>query len=230
MIVTIHQPEYLPWLGFFDRIIASDVFVILDHVQYQKHGFINRNRIKTANGEMWLTVPVDKKMKLDSIREVEIKNVEKWQEKHFKSISQSYSKAPYFSMYKHIFDEIFSTSWCHISQLNIHIITQILNALGVKKEIYKSSELDVKGESDEMLINICEKLNAETYLCGQGGKLYMDLEHYQKADINVVFREFDHPTYNQLYTGSVGFLPYMSIIDLLFNHGEESLKIIQHQV
>lgn len=225
MIITIHQPEYLPYLGFFDRIFKSDIFVILDHVQYQKHGYINRNRIKNANGAEWLTIPVNKKMKLDTICKVEIRNDENWRDKHRKSISMNYSKAPYFEKYFPIFEELYSKNWQYISELDTYLIAEILQKLGMNKKIYKSSELDIQEKSTDMLVEICKKLNGTTYLSGEGGKLYMECDKFENAGIKLNFQTFTHPVYTQLHE-KVGFLPYMSFIDLLFNHGENSLEIL----
>lgn len=228
MIVTIHQPEYLPWIGFFDRIIKADVFVILDHVQYQKHGYINRNHIKTANGAEWLTIPVNKTLKQAPISKVEIRNNEDWQSKHYKSIIQNYSKAPYFKQYHDFIKKTYSTSWEYISDLDTHLITELLKQLNIKRPIHKSSEMDIEGESTDMLINICKRLKADTYLSGEGGKNYMDCDKFKEAGINVLFQSFTHPNYSQLHE-KTGFLSHLSLIDLLFNHGENSLEIINNK-
>ncbi|MBI4234988.1 WbqC family protein [Candidatus Peregrinibacteria bacterium] len=227
MIVTIHQPEYLPYLGFFDRIIESDVFVILDHVQFQKSGFIHRNKIKTHNGWRWLTVTVDSKMKNMPINTVKIKNESGWSSEHYKLLKIYYQKAPFFEQYEQLLQDIYNREWEYIVDLDIYLLERLLAVLGIKTKLYRSSELDLAKESEDWNIDICKKLNGNTYLSGPGGKLYMDMEKYKKADIKTTFRDFIHPEYNQLYMNESGFVPYMSILDLLLNHGEGSLKIIQ---
>lgn len=225
MIVTIHQPEYLPWIGFFDRVIKSDVFVILDHVQYQKNGFINRNRIKNANGAEWLTVPVSNQMKHDPICKVDIGSND-WQKKHYQSIVFNYVKAPYFEKYHVFFQEMYHNEWRNIAELDIYFITQILLKLGIKTKIVRSSEWELKSQSTDLLVDICQKLNADTYLSGEGGRRYMEHEKFARAGIKIEFQTFVHPIYPQLFPGA-GFVPQLSFIDLLFNCGEEGLQLLK---
>lgn len=227
MIITIHQPEYLPWLGFFDRIIKSDVFVILDHVQYQKNCNINRNRIKNANGPEWLTVPVHKKMDHMEISKVQIQNSLEWREKHYKTIVMNYAKATHFAAFHDVIKAIYEQNWDSISELDTSIIISILEKLGVKKKIYKSSELHPEGKSTEMLVDICKKLNGDTYLSGEGGKRYMDTKAFDDAGIKIEWQTFTHPVYTQQYN-KLGFISHLSFIDLLFNHGVDSLEILKH--
>ncbi|MBI2463481.1 WbqC family protein [Candidatus Peregrinibacteria bacterium] len=227
MIITIHQPEYLPWLGFFDRIIKSDIFVILDHVQYQKNCNINRNRIKNANGPEWLTVPVYKKMDHMEISKVQIQNNLEWREKHYKTIVMNYAKAAHFAQFHDLIKGIYEQNWDSISELDTAIIMNILEKLGVKKKIYKSSSLNPIGKSTDMLVDICKKLNGDAYLSGEGGKRYMDTKAFDDAGIKIMWQAFTHPVYTQQYT-KLGFISHLSFIDLLFNHGMDSLEILKH--
>ena len=227
MIVTIHQPEYLPWIGFFDRISKADIFVILDDVQYQKKGFINRNRIKTSQGWQWLTVPVKERESLKKINEKEIDNQTDWRQNHWKSLFYNYKKASYFKQYADFFEDIYKQNWNFLTDLDIYLIKNIMNMLGLKKEIRKSSLLKIEGKADDLLVNICKAVGADTYLSGPGPKDknyrdYMDLGKFKKQNINVVFQEFTHPAYIQQFDKQ-GFIPNLSIIDLLFNCGEKNL-------
>ncbi|MDI6736711.1 MAG: WbqC family protein [bacterium] len=227
MKIAIHQPEHLPWLGFWDKIYKCDIFVLLDNTQFRKNYFQNRNRIRTVNGWTWLTVPVftkDKSVQL--INEVEINNVTdvKWQKKHWKTIEQNYQKTPYFNKYKDIFSEFYVKNWTKLVNLNISIIYAIKEILGIKTEVVIGSSLDVTGERSDLLLDICKKLGATTYLSGRFGKDYLEIEKFKKENIKVVFQEFNHPVYNQVVKP---FIPEMSIIDLIFNEGTKSLTILQ---
>ena len=226
MIVTIHQPEYLPWLGFFDRIQQSDVFVVLDDVGYQKNGFINRNKIKTDKGEKWITVPVVGRSPNLKINEILIDNSKDWKKSQLGSIISAYSKTPYFKEYLDFFKKTFGRKWEKMSELDIYLIENIVEILGIKTKIKVASSIEVDGNSTERLVNICKSLGADTYLSGPGGKDYMDLGLFKKEGINVIFQEFSHPGYNQTFKEQ-GFISGMSIIDLLFNCGSKSLEIIK---
>lgn len=225
MILTGHQPEYLPWLGFFDRIYKADIFVILDDVQYQKGGFINRNKIKTSQGWQWLTVPVKERERRKKIKEVVINNQSDWGRVHWKALFYNYNKAPYFKEYADFFKGVFDKKWKLIAELDIFLLENIINILGIKRRIERSSSIKVTGEATDRLINICKALGATTYLSGPGGKEYMETERFKEENINVTFQDFVRPTYPQLFKEK-GFIPYLSVIDLLFNCGPESLNII----
>lgn len=223
--ITIHQPEYLPWLGFFDRIYKADIFVILDDVQYQKNGFINRNKIKTAQGWQWITVPVKERSSFKKINEVVINDQINWGKSQLKSLIYNYKRAPYFKDYIDFFENTFEKKWEKIVDLDIYLLENIIKTLGIKRRIERSSLMKIKGKATDRLVNICKKLGADTYLSGPGGKEYMDIEKFKRENIKVIFQEFIHPTYPQLFKEK-GFISYLSIIDLLFNCGSKSLDII----
>jgi hypothetical protein len=227
MIVTIHQPEYLPYIGFFERLAASDVFVILDDVGYQKNGFINRNKIKTEKGPKWITVPVVGRSPNLKIKEVLIDNSKNWASSQWGSIISNYSKAPHFKEYSDFFEEIFKKKWNSICDLDIYLIENINKFLDINLKIVKSSDLKVPGSSTERLINICKKLKADNYLSGPGNEEHqVEKERFEKEGIKVEIKGFSNPEYRQMFMAQ-GFLPYMSVIDLLFNEGENSVKIIK---
>lgn len=222
MIATIHQPEYLPWIGFFDRISKADIFIILDDVQYQKNGFINRNKIKTSQGWQWLTIPVKERETLKKINEIEINNKTDWRNKHWKSLFYNYNKAPYFKRYVDFFEKVYRQEWDLLVDLDIYLIENIMNMLGLRKEIKRSSILKAKGKATDLLVNICQIVGADTYLSGPGGKEYMDLDKFKKENINVIFQEFIHPKYVQQFEKK-GFIPNLSVIDLLFNNDNSEI-------
>lgn len=215
----------MPWLGFFDRIRKSDLFVILDDVGYQKNGFINRNKIKTANGWQWITVPVLGRSPNQKINEVLVDNKQNWGNDHWKAVNFNYSKAPYFKKYAGFFDELFKKEWIKIADLDIYLIKSIIDFLGLKTKIAVSSDLEIGELKTERLVSICKKFGADTYLSGPGGKGYMNLEQFEKENIKVVFQDFNHPEYEQQFM-NYGFAPNLSIIDLLFNYGEKSRDMI----
>lgn len=229
MRIGILQPGYLPWLGFFEQMYKSDIFVIYDDVQYDKEGWRNRNRIKTANGVQWLTVPV--LMKFEDrpfIKEVKIDNKFPWRKKHITSIRQNYSKAPFYNKYIEIFEEAYSREWEFLINLDIYFILQLTKCLGMEnKKIITSSSLNVTGNKIERLINICKLFNADTFYEGAAGRNYIDETLFNKEGIRVEFQNYKHPIYSQLYGD---FIPYLSVIDLLFNNGEKSLSILKGEI
>ena len=197
--------------------------MFLDNVQYKKNEWQNRNKIKTPQGWQWITVPVKYKFP-QKISEVHIENTTQWKRKHLAAIKTNYSKAPYFDNYLSFFEKLFSMDWEVISSLNIYLIKEIMEFLKINTETYISSELEKFPDSpDERLISLCKYFGANKYLAGAGGKGYMDCNKFKESGIEVLFQEYNHPAYLQLY----GFFePNMSIIDLLFNCGKDSLKIL----
>ena len=229
MKIGILQPGYLPWLGFFEQMYRSNIFVIYDDVQYDKHGWRNRNRIKTANGIQWLTVPVHVSLKEPLlIKEVRIDNRQNWAKKHLLSIRQNYAKAPFLKEYINIFEEAYSKEWEYLVDVDMYFITKLAECLHMKdKEIIMSSNLNVKGDRIERLINICKIFNANTFYEGAIGKNYIDEGYFNRHGIKVEYQDYKHPVYKQLYGV---FVPYLSAIDLLFNHGRESLSILTNKI
>ncbi|MEK7274777.1 MAG: WbqC family protein [Candidatus Desantisbacteria bacterium] len=227
MIVSIHQPDYLPWLGFFDKICLCDVFVLLDNVQFSKNYFTNRNKIRTSQGWTWLTVPVLTKGKSEQrIDEVKINaiNEKKWAEKQWKTIEQNYKKAPFFSEHADFFCQLYSREWDSLTELNKTIIRYLVDAFGLKTRICEVAEIKTEGNGTELLFNICQALGANTYLSGAFGKEYLDENLFANHGINVVYQEFSHPEYKQVFEP---FIHDMSAIDLIFNHGNDSLQILR---
>lgn len=224
MIITVHQPQFIPWLGYFDKIRRADIFVILDNVQYKKNEWQNRNRIKTAQGWQWLTIPVSYKFP-QKINTICIDNKTDWRKKHLYSIVTNYSKAKYFDRYIGFFEDMYKRDWKYLIDINIFTIKFILNSLHIEKEIILSSKIMSRDDPNERLIDICQHLKADTYLAGEGGANYMDINKFEANAVKVIFQKFNHPSYNQLFGN---FEPYMSAIDLIFNHGEEGINIIKN--
>ena len=169
LIVSVHQPQYLPWLGYFDKIDWADIFVLLDNVQFKKNDWQNRNKMKTAQGWQWLTVPVKYRYP-QLINEVIINNDVNWQHKHAQAIVSNYRKTPHFDTLKGFFEDIFSSCWEFIAQLNIEVVKRLVAILGIETPLYVSSEIGhFPQDPDERLIAITKYFCADTYLAGAGG-------------------------------------------------------------
>lgn len=226
IILTAHQPVYLPWLGLFHKVSLADRFVYFDDVQYQIKDWNNRNKIKTNHGDIWLTVPVLRKnhYKLKS-KDVLINNELLWRRKHFKSIYLAYKKARYFNRYIGIFEDIYSRQWEKLSELNECMLKIFLKELGIDIPFYRLSDYGLKSRKSDLVLDMCKRMEADLYIFGALGRDYADVESFRQANFQVYFQDYKHPVYAQLHESK--FTPCLSIIDLLFNHGEESLKIIR---
>lgn len=221
-IICIRQPGYLPYIGFFKKIESSDIFVYLDDTKYVKNGWDNRNKIKTDTGSMWLTVPIIRKSK-DNLEDVLIENSEEWKNKHLKSIQINYKRTPYFEKYLDSIQKIYDKNWKKLINLNLALIEYFNNQLKIETKTMKSSEMKINSTGPKKLLEICQKLNADTYLSGSSGHDYLDEKIFLDQGIKVIYENFQHPTYNQR---GKEFLFNMSIIDLLFNEGDNAKKII----
>lgn len=225
MIISMHQPNYIPWLGYFYKIYKSDIFVIADNVQYIKHGYINRNKIKTPQGEKWLTIPVDYKSKLKSnINEVNVRDDLGWRNIHLETIRHNYKKAKYFNHFYEQFKELLLKKHTTISELNISMIKHICKQLEIDTKIVLLSELNVDGRKTENIVNASKAVNADVYLSGHGAKVYNDLEIFKKNNIKLVYSDFKVKKYDQLWGD---FLPNMSVVDYIFNCGFDITKVFE---
>ena len=225
MILTAHQPVYLPWLGLFHKIALAEMFCLFDIVQYQKRDYNNRNKIKTPNGEIWLTVPVESKQHFDK-KLCDIKIIDNgWNKKQFKSISFSYKKSPFFDQYIEGLEKILlKKNYSYLSELNQEFLKYFLSCLNIDIPIVKASDYDFIGYKSELVLDMCVKLGAKKYIFGCQGKNYADLESFKAKKIDVFFQDYQHPNYHQLHGE---FIPRLSIIDLLFNEGPKSLDILK---
>jgi len=224
MIVAIHQPQYLPWLGYFDKMLRADVFCYLDTVQYKKNEWQNRNRIKTAEGWQWLTVPVTYRYP-QKIVEVGIDNTSNWARRHLQALYTNYRRAPFFERYIPLFEAVYSRRWENIAELNLSLIHCLREMLGIgNKAEARASALDCSEEPTDRLIDICRALGGDTYLAGAGAADYMDVKRFEQSGVRVITQSFEHPVYRQLFRE---FQPQLSIVDLIFNCGPESAEIIQ---
>jgi len=224
--IAIMQPTYIPWLGYFALMDQVDIFVFLDSVQFDKRSWQQRNRIKTPNGIQLLTIPVISKGLMEqAIEKVQIDQTSNFATKHTRSISMSYSKTPYFKEYKDKFFSILQNNDKYLSDLTINLILFIKELIGIECQVKKSSSMDIKGTKASLLANICKYLSADTYISPLGSKCYLDKSTaFSEKNIKIKYNNYTHPVYNQLYGD---FISHLSIIDLLFNEGHNSLSIIQ---
>lgn len=225
MLVAIHQPHYLPWLRYFEKIARSDVFIVLDDVQYEKNGFQNRNKIKTAQGATYLTAPIQRPTQRP-ICEIELDLRTNWREKHARALEMSYRKAPYFAEYWPELSALYEREWTHLAQLNRAMLELYLKQLGVETRLLYSSELGTTTQSSERIAELCQLAGGDEYLSGAYAvHAYLDPEVLKAAGIRLAFQEWQAPTYAQLYPAA-GFVPDLAIVDLLFNEGPRSKEII----
>ena len=223
--MTAHQPNYLPWLGLFHKVGAADVWVVADDVQFPKHGLTNRNRVRTATGWQWLTVPVLTRGKgLQTIDQVEIDSASNWREKHLKSLRWNYSKAPYFSHYEEFLSRYYTTDWRQLLDLNLEFCRFVLGELRIEVELRRTSEFEVREDRTLRLLDLAIALDCGGYLAGAGSsRQYLDPAAFDQAGVECRFSGFRHPVYPQCYPG---FEPSMSTLDLLLNCGPASREVL----
>ena len=225
MKVAIHQPEHLPWLGFFDKALKADVFVLLDGVQFRKNYFQNRNKIRTHDGWTWITMPVCRPA-LAPINEVLIDTNSRSLRKNIQSIRQSYSGSPYFNEYYSAIERTLLAPYTKLVEINIEFIRLAWDVLEIKVPVVVASTLGVspEGGGTRVTLEISRALGAGTYLSGISGRDYLDVSLFEEAGIEVQYQRFFHPVYSQRYEP---FVPCMSFIDLIFNHGPRSAEIVR---
>lgn len=216
-IVSIHQPDYIPWLGLYYKIAHSDVFVYLDDAQYSNEGDHNVNRIKTPQGEFKLKVPVEQHLG-DLILNVRTKDELKWKEKHLKTLKMNYSKAPFFKEVYSGFEQIIMEHQGSISDLNMSINKYVCDGFGINTEITKSSVLGIATTREERVIDICLKVGGDEYLSGNGARAYQIEEHFIERGLKLTYLDYKPIEYKQLWP-KADFLPCMSVLDYVFNCG-----------
>jgi hypothetical protein len=225
--IAIAQPTYLSWLGYFDLIDQVDAFVILDSVQFEKQSWQQRNRIKTPTGLQWLTVPVVFRGRFGQlINDVEIRDCEFWRS-HLRAIELTYRRAPFFEDYFHeLRERLKSAAGSRLADLNIRLQEWFLSILEIRTPLFLSSQLNQPGKRTELLANICSHLGATEYISpiGSAGYLLPEMDLLERRSIEVFFHNYEHPQYRQLFPP---FIPYASILDLIFNEGGRSPEIVR---
>lgn len=224
MIVSIHQPHFLPWMGYFNKVLHSEIFVWLHSVQYRKNYFQNRTQIKNVNEQpLWLTLPVHARLGM-SIDEVTIADP-RWRERICRTIEQCYRKAPYFTECWSILEGSLRTASDWLDEINLRTFRTLLKLLGGEDiRVERVATLDVKGEDPtSRLVEVCSALGANTYLAGRGGRNYLRVDAFLQAGIAIVWQDYsnDKISYQQL---GRNFVPGLSVIDCLFNVGPQKTR------
>ena len=223
MKVTVIQSNYIPWRGYFDIMHDADVFVFYDDVQYTVNDWRNRNRVKTANGVVWLTIPVGDQNDR-RICDVVLRD-QTWSRKHWMTIEQTYRSAPGFARYREFFRSIYSRSWESLSGLNQTMIRAIAgDLLGIRTQILDSRDFDLQGKGSDRLLMLLKKMGATDYISGPSARSYLDAESYARNGVRVHWKDYSsYPQYPQLHGA---YAPDLSIVDLLMNCGEDSPRYI----
>ena len=224
---VILQPSYIPWRGFFDLVHRADVFVFYDDVQYDKHGWRNRNRVKTAQGSKWITIPVLSRGNVSEgllVKDARISWTEDWAKKHVATIRQSYSKAPFFAEYAPLVDALFSKRPELLCDFTIPATIELAKALGITHTRFlRSSELGITGTKTERLVSIVKSVGADRYLSGPSAKDYIAAAQFRAAGVALDYITYDYPEYEQLHPP---FDPQVTILDLLFMKGRDAPSLI----
>jgi len=223
MIVSIHQTQYIPWIPYFSKINQSDLFVLLNDVQYQKNGLQNRNYILTQNGTTRLTLSVKGRFG-DKINQM-LLNDNRELAKHWKTIELAYGKAPYFYELQPVLGNLFNTKYFLMEEFCSDLILCICDYIGIRTKIIKSSLIEKNGEKSDLVLSICKKLNASTYISGSGGMDYLNQQSFTDSDIALKLLEYKFVQYCQVNNKSE-FVKELSVLDLIFNVGRDSINFL----
>ncbi len=217
MVVSIHQPDYISYLGFFYKISRADTFVFLDDCQFSNDNMHHWNRVKTPQGECRLKVPVEQHLG-DPINRVRTRDELGWKQKHLKTIEMNYTKAKHFEDFFPDFRELLLREYDSIAEMNIAIDTEICRRFGFGTKILRSSDMPLSTVREERVIDIVKLVGGDTYVSGHGAKAYQVDEHFSDKGIKLVYTDYKPIEYKQLWP-KAGFLPYMSVLDYIFNCG-----------
>ena len=223
MKVAIHQPQYLPWLGYFDKLDSADVFILLDTVQFKKHEWQNRNRIRTKEGWQWLTVPIIDRFP-ERIDLVEINSRTDWQRKHCQALRLHYGGSPFWNPLGPELLALLESPWTRLCELNVAVTELLCRHLGIQTRCLLASALQAGEDPTERLIDLCRGAGGTAYLAGQAGPGYMDVSRFFQAGIDIHVQAYQHPEYPQRYTP---FVSHLSVVDMICNCGPESLTILR---
>ncbi len=223
--VSIHQPDFIPYFGFFSKISKSDTFVIMDNVQLSKSGWTHRDQIKTRKGVEWITIPIIKIKEKQLIKDIKIDEKNNWRKKHLNLIYENYKNSEYFGECFSIINSIYNNETNNLLDFNLFAIKLLFSKLDIKPKIVLLSELNVIGTKSQLLVNILKKLNIKNYISGIGAKNFIDLNEFKKNGLEVNYNDFQHPVYKQLFGN---FICNLSIIDLLLNCGISNTKKYIH--
>jgi hypothetical protein len=230
MIVAAHQPHFLPWLGYLDKMAKADLFVVMDDLQYEAQNYQNRQRVKLHSGAAWLTVPLERGAQSDRILDKRIDNSgnpkQHWQHRTWQTLEINYRRAPYWERYADELRDVFTRPWTSLVELDLHMLDLARRWLRIQVPIVRSSSLGLSGLKTDRLIDLCKKVGATAYISGKGGSTgYLDVERMGRAGIGVIWQHFDHPVYPQRYPER-GFVSHLGFIDLVLNCGDDSRAML----
>ena len=226
MIISIHQPHYIPWLPYFLKIDRSDVFVFLDSVDFQKNGLQNRNEIRTGQGRSWLTIPINHRLG-QKIFETTMPNNMNWKKKHLQTLKSCYGKSEFFRFYEPYLKIFYERDWDNLADLNIELTLKMMEWLGIDTPTLKSSDMGITTFASELVLDICKKNGATKYITGSGGKNYLQLDTFAKAKVEVDFIETKLPvSYKQLFS-KMNFENDLSALDIIFNCGANWRNVVK---
>ena len=218
MKCAIHQPQFMPWLGYIDKIARADRFVFLDDVQFKKNEFQNRNKILVAGARRWMTVPVGFRFG-DTIGKVAVVADVKWRTKLIRTVELNYRETPFFDTFMPGFAELIGRSWPNLAELNMASVRWLLEAFGIEAGLCRSSEFEgLSQDPTGRLVDLCVRTGADTYLSGSGGRQYLDSRQFEEAGVALEFQGFAHPVYPQV-NGSGEFVSHLSALDAVFQVG-----------
>ena len=230
MIVAAHQPLYLPWLGFFDKMAKADLFVLMDDLQYEPQNFQNRNRVRLADGPAWVVVPIERGPQSDRVIDKRIDNSavgrEHWQWRTWRTLEVNYSRSHYWNRYAYALHAVYHSPWERLADLNLALIDLARDWLRIETPMLRSSQLGLVGTKTDRIIDLCKRVDARAYLAGNGGsRRYLDDEKLGRAGLGLIWQVFEHPVYPQRYAER-GFDSHLAFLDLVLNCGPAAREVL----
>jgi hypothetical protein len=231
MIVAAHQPHYLPWLGYLDKLAKADCFVLMDDLQYEEQNFQNRQRLKLADGPHWFSVPLLRGTQTDRIIDKRIDNAgygsrHHWQRRTWRTLEVHYGRAPHFGRYAKDLEILYTRRWEWLIDLQLSVLDLACAAFGIDTPIVRASTLHLRGTKTDRILDFCYRLGAKIYLTGAGGSTgYLDVDKLSASGVTALWQRFTHPVYAQRYP-ACGFVSHLAFVDLLLNCGPQSAAVI----
>lgn len=231
-IVAAHQPSFLPWLGYLDKLSKADVFVVMDDLQYEAQNFINRNRLKLNNGPHWMVVPLVASSQTELICNRRIDNSGRggrhhWQHRIWNTLKVHYGSTPHFKTYAPELEDVFVRRWDSLLELDLHMLDLARRWLSIKTPIIRASSLELAGAKTDRILDMCRKLSASVYLSGRGGSSgYLDTEQLASHGVSTLWQQFQHPVYEQRYGA---FVSHLGFLDLVLNTGPDAAAVFHLQ-
>ncbi|MDA9232868.1 WbqC family protein [Candidatus Pelagibacter sp.] len=226
IITSIHQPDFFPYFGYFNKINKSDVYIVMDNVQLSKSGWTHRDKIKTSKEVSWITIPIKNIKKKQLIKDCLIDHDINWKKKHINMISESYKNSKFINEGIEIINDLYKLNTNYLFEFNFNIINKLFEIFKINVDIKLLSQLNVDGDKSELLIKILKKINSNLYLSGDGAKNFIDIDLFKNNNIEIIFNDFKHPIYEQIHGN---FVKDLSILDIILNCGiTETEKLIKN--